>query len=107
MIDLTIDGQGLRVKEGTTILQAAETTGIKIPTLCYHKALSRYGACRICLVEIRRNGRSQIQASCQYQVRPGMVVRTDSEREGHKDQEDNSGIIAGSLSKFKENPGVG
>ncbi|MCK4926343.1 FAD-dependent oxidoreductase, partial [Candidatus Aerophobetes bacterium] len=80
MIDLTIDDESLKVEEGTTILQAAEAAGIKIPTLCYHKALSWYGACRICLVEISMNGSSQIQASCQYQVQPGMVVRTDSER---------------------------
>ncbi len=80
MIDLTIDDESLKVEEGTTILQAAEAAGIKIPTLCYHKALSWYGACRICLVEISMNGGSQIQASCQYQVQPGMVVRTDSER---------------------------
>lgn len=80
MIDLTINDQHLRVKEGITILQAAETAGIKIPTLCYHKALSWYGACRICLVEISINGSSEIQASCQYKVQPGMIVRTDSER---------------------------
>ena len=80
MIDLTIDGQRTSVKEGSSILQAAESVGIKIPTLCYHKALSPYGACRICLVEIGMNGNSQIQASCQYMVQPGMVVRTDSER---------------------------
>ena len=80
MIDLTIDDQRLRVEEGSTILQAAETAGIKIPTLCYHKALSPYGACRVCLVEISMNGSSQIQASCQYPVQPGMVIRTDSER---------------------------
>lgn len=80
MIDLTIDGQCFKVEEGSTILRAAESVGIKIPTLCYHKALSPYGACRICLVEIARNGRSQIQASCQYRVQPGMVVRTSSAR---------------------------
>ncbi len=80
MIDLTIDGQRLEVEEGSTILQAAESVGIKIPTLCYHKALSPYGACRICLVEIGMNGNSQIQASCQYRVQPGIVVRTSSER---------------------------
>ena len=80
MIDLTINDQSLKVEEGTTILQAAEAAGIKIPTLCYHKALSWYGACRICLVEISTNGSPEIQASCQYQVQPGMVVRTDSER---------------------------
>ena len=80
MMDLTINGQHLRVREGSTILQAAETAGIKIPTLCYHKTLSRYGACRICLVEISMNGGSEIQASCQYKVQPGMIVCTDSER---------------------------
>lgn len=80
MIDLTINGQRLEVEEGSTILRAAESVGIKIPTLCYHKALSPYGACRICLVEIGMNGNSQIQASCQYRVQPGIVVRTSSER---------------------------
>ncbi|MEE9192444.1 MAG: 2Fe-2S iron-sulfur cluster-binding protein, partial [Candidatus Aerophobetes bacterium] len=80
MIDLIIDGQPLKVEEGSTILRAAESVGIKIPTLCYHKALSPYGACRICLVEIARNGSSELQASCQYPVQPGMVVHTDSER---------------------------
>ncbi|TET60921.1 2Fe-2S iron-sulfur cluster binding domain-containing protein, partial [Candidatus Aerophobetes bacterium] len=59
MIDLIIDGQPLKVEEGSTILRAAESVGIKIPTLCYHKALSPYGACRICLVEIARNGSSE------------------------------------------------
>ncbi|MFQ6066548.1 MAG: FAD-dependent oxidoreductase [bacterium] len=80
MVDLTIDGQRLKVKEDITILQAAESLGIKIPTLCYHRALTPYGACRICLVEISINGSSQVQASCQYRVQPGMVVHTNSER---------------------------
>lgn len=79
MINLTIDNQQVSVEEGTTILLAAETLGIKIPTLCYHKALEPYGACRVCVVEVTENGRSKIQASCQYPVREGLVVRTDSE----------------------------
>jgi len=80
MITLTIDGQDTQVEEGTTILEAAQQAGIKIPTLCYHKALSPYGACRLCLVEITQDGRKMIQASCLYKAEEGMVVETHSER---------------------------
>ena len=80
MITLTIDEQKVEVKEGTSLLEAAEGIGIKIPTLCYHKALSPYGACRLCLVEITQNGRKMIQASCLYKAEEGIVVETHSER---------------------------
>lgn len=80
MISLTIDGRRLQVEEGKTILEAAREAGIDIPTLCYHKSLSPYGACRVCLVEIMEGGRPGIQASCLYPVREGLVVRTDTER---------------------------
>jgi len=80
VITLTIDGQETQVEEGTTILEAAQQAGIKIPTLCYHKALSPYGACRLCLVEITQDGRKMIQASCLYKVEQGMVVETHSDR---------------------------
>ena len=79
MINLTIDNREVSVEEGTTILQAAESLGIKIPTLCYHKALSPYGACRVCMVEVIENGRSKMHASCQYPARDGSMVRTNSE----------------------------
>ena len=80
MITLTIDGQKVQVEQGTSLLEAAEGIGIKIPTLCYHKALSPYGACRLCLVEISQNGRKMIQTSCLYKAEEGMVVETQSER---------------------------
>jgi len=80
VITLTIDGQKVQVEEGTSLLEAAEGIGIKIPTLCYHKALSPYGACRLCLVEITQNGWKMIQASCLYKAEEGMVVETHSER---------------------------
>ncbi len=79
MINLIIDGQQVSVEEGTTILEAAESLGINIPTLCYHKALSPQGACRVCVVEVTENGRSKIHASCQYPAHDGMVVQTASE----------------------------
>ena len=78
MISLTIDGQKVQVAEGTSVLEAAESIGVKIPTLCYHKALSPYGACRLCLVEIEAGGRKSVQASCLYKVQEGMNVQTQT-----------------------------
>jgi len=81
MISLTINDKKIEIEEGLTLLKAADKAGIKIPTLCSHKALSPYGACRLCLVEISKNGGPpEIQASCTYPALEGLVVQTDSER---------------------------
>jgi NADH dehydrogenase/NADH:ubiquinone oxidoreductase subunit G len=80
MISLTINDKKIEAEEGLTVLKVAEKAGIKIPTLCSHKALSPYGACRLCLVEISQNGGSTIHASCTYPALEGLVVQTDSER---------------------------
>ncbi len=80
-INLTINGQSIEVEEGTTLLEASQLLNIKIPTLCYHKALPSFGACRLCLVEISQNGGSpSIQASCTYPAHEGLIVKTDTER---------------------------
>jgi len=79
-ITLTIDDQQLSVPSGSTVLEACEELGVNIPTLCYHKALGGYGACRLCLVEVEQNGRTDIQASCIYPVQKGLLVRTNTER---------------------------
>ena len=57
-ISLTIDGQQVSVKPDISLLEACQELGIKIPTLCYYKALPGYGACRLCLVEVERGGRA-------------------------------------------------
>ena len=75
-IQLTIDNTSVTVPEGTTIMEAAETIGIKIPRLCYHPDLSLEGACRVCIVEIE--GSKNYQPSCAAQVQEGMKVRTNS-----------------------------
>ena len=80
MITLTIDGKTTEVEEGTTILEAARDLGIEIPTLCYHKALVPYQACRVCLVEMIRNGTSKLVPSCGYKVEQGIEVKTSSPR---------------------------
>ena len=80
MITLTIDNKKVEVEETSTVLQAADKLGIHIPTLCYHKSLAPYGACRVCLVELTGPRGSIIQASCVYPAQEGLVVHTDSER---------------------------
>lgn len=80
MVTLTIDDRLVVAPQGRTILQAARAFGIDIPTLCYHEALSPYGACRLCVVEVIRRGHSRLFASCTYPVEEGLVVRTQSSR---------------------------
>ena len=79
-ITLTIDGQPVSADKGATILDAACSIGVRIPTLCHHEQLQPYGGCRLCLVELRQASRSQLVASCGYPVRPGLAVHTDSPR---------------------------
>ena len=77
-ITLEIDGKAVKAEEETTILEAAKSAGIDIPTLCYHPALSPFGACRLCTVEITSRGRKKTVTSCNYPVEEGLVVSTKS-----------------------------
>lgn len=78
MVTLTIDNQTVTVPEETTILSAANALGLKIPTLCYHPALTPPAICRLCSVEVE--GSRMLQPACVAKVAPGMVVKTDSQR---------------------------
>ncbi len=80
MVGLTIDGMKTMVPEGTTVLEAARGIGIAIPTLCYDPALTPYGACRLCIVEVAKGNGSSLDASCTLPVREGQVIFTNSER---------------------------
>jgi bidirectional [NiFe] hydrogenase diaphorase subunit len=86
MIALKIDGKKVKVPEGTTVLQAAQQAGVEIPHLCHHEGILPYGACRVCTVEITKDGRTRLQASCTYPVEEGLEVKTDTPRvqEGRK-----------------------
>ncbi len=75
---ITINNQRIEVSEGKTVLEAAHEAGITIPTLCYHKDLSPYGGCRLCLVDIE--GVRLPTTSCTYPVTDGMVVQTETPR---------------------------
>ena len=75
---LTIDGKEVSAKEGMTLLEAARASHIPIPTLCHHKALEPFGACRLCMVEIEARGSSRLVVSCVYPAEKNLVVSTRS-----------------------------
>ena len=75
-VALTIDGKSVCASPGMTILEAARTVGIKIPTLCWHADLGQPSVCRVCVVEIE--GQNTLQPACSYPVSQGMVVRTNT-----------------------------
>ena len=78
MVTVTIDGKELSVEENLTILEAAQTADIKIPTLCYLKDVNEIGACKMCVVEVE--GSRHLVTSCNTKVRDGMVINTKSDR---------------------------
>ena len=76
MVSLTINGQALEAAEGSTVLHVAQQAGITIPTLCYHKDLTPYGACRLCMVEVQ--GTRLPATSCNLLATQGMAIQTDT-----------------------------
>lgn len=78
MINMTINGKKVKAPEGSTILQAAKQNGIRIPTLCYLENIHKFGACRICVVEVE--GAKTLQAACMVEAKDGMVIHTNSSR---------------------------
>jgi NADH dehydrogenase/NADH:ubiquinone oxidoreductase subunit G len=77
---LHIDGKEVRADEGMTLLEAAQSAGIFIPTLCHHEMLEPFGACRLCIVELESRGATTMVVSCVYPAENGLVVRTRSEK---------------------------
>ena len=78
MVTLTIDRKTVTVPEGTTILEAARSVHLDIPTLCYLKGVNEIGACRLCMVEVE--GYERLVPACDNAVVEGMVVSTNSPR---------------------------
>jgi len=77
---ITVDGIDFNSPTRWTILDAANSLGIEIPTLCYHQGLSPWGGCRLCIVEVGEEGNSKLVTSCTYPVEEGLIVRTASSR---------------------------
>ncbi len=76
MVNLKIDKIDVSVPEGTTVMEAAASVGIKIPSLCYLKNINEIAACRICLVELK--GKDKLITSCNNVVQEGMEIYTNS-----------------------------
>jgi NADP-reducing hydrogenase subunit HndD len=77
-IHLLIDGQAIDVEPGTTLLQAAQAVGKQIPTICYHRATTSNGLCRLCVVEVE--GQRLLQPACIVKAAEDMKVLTMSDR---------------------------
>ncbi|MDC7218834.1 MAG: NADH-dependent [FeFe] hydrogenase, group A6 [Spirochaetales bacterium] len=78
IVNVTIDSQIIPCNDDQTILTAAQSHGIKIPTLCFHEDLGIAGNCRLCLVEIE--GEKRLQPSCALKVKEGMIIHTNTDR---------------------------
>jgi bidirectional [NiFe] hydrogenase diaphorase subunit len=79
-IRLQIDGKEVGAEKGMTVLEAAQSAGIYIPTLCHHEKLEPFGGCRLCIVEVESRSWTKLVVSCVYPVEDKLIVRTRSEK---------------------------
>lgn len=79
-LTLRMDGRAVEAHEGESLLDVARRAGIHIPTLCQDDKLKPSGACRMCMVEVKKGTRTRLVASCVYQAEAGIEVTTDNER---------------------------
>ena len=78
-VNVKINGREYAVPQGSTVLEAARSANIDIPTLCYLKDINEIGACRLCLVEVSEGGRpARLVTACVYPVTEGMVIWTNT-----------------------------
>jgi coenzyme F420-reducing hydrogenase beta subunit/ferredoxin len=78
-LKININGHEIETDDdggSATILEAARLAGIHVPTLCHHPSLEAYGSCRLCTVQIIKNGRKKFVTACNYPVEEGLVVNT-------------------------------
>jgi bidirectional [NiFe] hydrogenase diaphorase subunit len=86
MPEIVINGRQIAAEAGATVLETARRHSIMIPTLCHHPGLEAYGACRLCLVEVREGFRPGLTSSCTLPAMDGLVVETETEpvKEGRR-----------------------
>lgn len=78
--NISIDGAKVRAAKGNTVLDTALAYGTCIPHLCHMPNFTALGACRLCIVEVVKNGRAKVTTSCTLDVQDGMVVLTNSDK---------------------------
>lgn len=77
---ISLDGAKVRAVKGRTVLDTALAYGICIPHLCHIPNFTGIGACRLCIVEVVKNGRAKVTTSCTLDVQEGMTVLTNSDK---------------------------
>ena len=75
----TFGGHEIEADENSSLLQALQYAGYVVPHLCYHEAVSEYGACRLCLVEVLKGRKRKLTTACNYPVKDGIEVFIDTE----------------------------
>ena len=75
-----IDGKEVKAAQGMTVLEAAQSAGIPIPTLCHHEKLEPFGGCRLCIVQVQVGNWKKHVVSCVYTVEENLIVTTRSEK---------------------------
>ena len=75
-----IDGKEVKARDGMTILEAAQSAGVSIPTLCHHEKLDPFGGCRLCIVEVQVGDWTKRVVACVYTVEENLIVTTRSEK---------------------------
>ncbi len=79
-VSLKIDGKDVVASDDMSLLDAARSVGVPIPTVCHHDELEPFGGCRLCTVEVEAGGRKQLAAACAYPVQQDALVITRSEK---------------------------
>lgn len=77
-INIVLNGQKVKANPGQTVLEAAESAGVYIPTLCHHPLLTPSGSCRLCVVEVK--GMRGLPGACNMPVKEGLVISTETPR---------------------------
>ena len=79
-VTLTINGAKVRAAKGSLVLDVALDYGICIPHLCHMRGVTPIGACRLCIVEVVKNGKSKVTISCTLEVEQDMVILAHTEK---------------------------
>jgi len=80
IVRFKVDGREYEGTDGESLLGALRYYGYRVPSLCHHEAVSPYGACRLCLVEVGKGRRRKLTTSCNYPVGDGIEVFLDTEK---------------------------
>ena len=81
VVKFKVNGRDFEAPRGRMLLKELLNKGIDVPKLCHMDEIEPYGACRLCLVEIVKGGRSRVATSCNYTIaEEGIEVLTASER---------------------------